>query len=199
MELINFNKEVVLLFVGGLISLITSVVLIIVQKLLNNHGKINIFYKFTYLNDDISCGLNIDKNSGRKALMIPISFEFQNTSNSNKVIRNINLLLCNGNKIISEMKQAEYSTQTQENTLMKNEYGTYNNSYSFCITPLSIIKEKCLYIFKIDSNKNGIDFDNIKLRYYDERNKEKIFLLKMIDKSRFQNSFKVDGKWNLVE
>lgn len=199
MELINFNEEVVLLFVGGLISLITSIVLIIVQKFLNGHGKTIIFYKFTNLNDEFSCGLITNENNSGKMLVIPISFEFQNTSYSNKVIRDINLLLCKGNKVISEMKQSEYSTQKQEKNLIKNEYGTYNNSYSFCITPLSIIKEKCLYIFKIDSNKNEIDFDNIKLRYYDEHNKEKIFLLKMIDKSGFQNSFKVDEKWNLVE
>ena len=108
---------------------------------------------------------------------------------------------------LSSAKQSSVAKKIKSHIDQANSFfeGTDDNVLTAPLTLFYAIQNYAKAIYLVNypnlslAGSHGIDFDNIKLRYYDENNKEKIFLLKMIDKSRFQNSFKVDGKWNLVE
>lgn len=184
MNNVVFDKDILLVFLGGLIGFFSSLCILIVEWLFNRKGKIKIYYKF------ISSSLThkpwgiYEGGSNRIFFDIPVSFEFQNTSKTTRVIRDVSLELYLRNEFVAKFVQGEYGTKSKkvngvETDLEKYNFGAENSSYSFVLNECSIQKQKCFYVFSIDENEvNKYKFDRIKICYYNERDKKKSYVLK---------------------
>lgn len=205
---LDYN-EVILIVIGAGIGFVGSCLTMLTQSWMNKRGKLNIFYRFIYqkFSDGTGWGFGVSSD-GKKSFTVPVVFEFQNTSNTTRVIRDVSLLLYNGDKCIGKMKQLEYIHNTQRNIiqgrmeLKETEYyfGTEKGSYSFVLEPRSIQRQKCEYAYKI--NESEIDenrFDRIKACYYDEKNKAKYFDVKEINGNWETKHYKADEDWILLK
>lgn len=209
-ELINnssFFNEIILILLGAIIGFVSSIGTIIVQKNLDKKGKLNIFYKRTSLfGSDGLPGEITDKDiDGYYNCSIPLYLELQNTSNSTRVIRDFCLILYNKGKRVDKMYQISkmHSTIKKGSEITEEEYfefGCDKNSYSFVLPPRSIQRQQCWfeYQYKIDSQEE-VCFDEVKVRYFDEKNKEKIFDFQKIDECKKNQQFTIDQEWNLIK
>lgn len=68
-------KDILLLFIGGLISLITSISLLWVQRKLDRSGNLLIFYKIIFHPSGQRPGFF--RNSNGMSFIIPIAFDLQ--------------------------------------------------------------------------------------------------------------------------
>lgn len=178
------EKDITLLLIGAGISIVSSFLTLYINKLFDRIGKLRIFYKIVCLPGGEEGGFYIDSDSDMIHFTVPISFEFQNTSNTPRIIRNLNISLYNDNKYISKMIQAE---STSNKTLRGSElisvkeynYGANHGTYSFLVSPHSISAYNCLFILSIPTSKvDNYIFDHLRLIYYNERNhKKELFLL----------------------
>lgn len=170
--------------IGGAIGFLSSIGTVIVTHLINKKGKLNIYYKFiSSPNIHQPWGVyNGELNT--IYLDIPVVFEFQNTSNSTRVIRDVSLEIFSGNRFVAKLHQCEFirSEKKKDGVIFETtttDFGTENNSYSFVLPPRSIQKQKCDYLLKIDKNETDkYSFDSIVISYYNERNKKKSFTVK---------------------
>jgi len=80
----------------------------------------------------------------------------------------------------------------------KEVYYGNNGGYSFIADPRSIKRYECQFSIKKESFEGDSDFDEIKLRYFDECDNEKIFHLKFVKDCWNICSFKIDDDWNLL-
>ena len=201
---IDWN-EVILLLIGAAIGLISSLATTIIQKHLDQKGKMNIFYKFIHSkgSNNHSWGFT-NTNDGRIYFSVPVVFEFQNTSNTTRVIRDVSILLFRENKFIARMLQIEYGmTTSRENGVVTKEtkfyYGSENGSYSFVLAPRSIQKQECHYTLTIPVSKiEEMAFTQIVIRYHDENNKAHYFHAKDIFVSWEPKYFDADREWILL-
>lgn len=202
----TFNQEITMLIIGAVLGLVASLFTMVAQRLLDKKGKLHIFYRFSYQRGmgGRSWGFE-DDNDGKPYFVIPVVFEFQNTSNTTRVIRDVSLLLYNGKTLVAKMEQQEHLHITKKtgNIITKEEdyyYGTDNCSYSFVIPPRSIQRQECEYMLTIKtSDKEQKQFDTIKARYYDERNKEHYFEIREIEGSWNKKLYPVDEEWMLFK
>ena len=202
----NFNTEVLMLLIGAGLGLLASLFTMIVQRWLDRKGKLNIFYRFCHQKGTNGRSWGFENSEdGRIYLTIPVVFEFQNTSNTTRVIRDVSLLLYNGKHLVGKMLQMDHlhitnrkgKTVTDESDLY---FGTDKGSYSFVIPPRSIQRQECEYMFIIDMREaREKQFDTIKARFYDERNKAKTFNLRQIENSWKAKLFPVDDEWQLFK
>ena len=150
--------EISLVVIGAVLGFALSIVTTLINKAIDKHGKLHLFYKLVYQK---STGekARIDSQGGETYLTIPLYFEFQNTSNTARVIRDVCLYLYyNGNKV-AKMNQIQYTrdSSTQE---IKNTFGGDKNSYSFVLPPLSIQKQECEFLYKVSTPKiEDLPFD----------------------------------------
>ena len=190
MECQNFNSEwfdICLVIIGAVLGFALSIITYVVNKAIDKHGKMHIFYKIVYQkNTEKAAG--IYTKDFDMYLIIPMFFELQNTSNTSRVIRDVCLYLYkNGNKV-AKMNQIQYSCDSSTKEI-KNNFGGEKNSYSFILPPLSIQKQECEFLYKVPTSKiDDYDFDEIKFSYYDEKNRtmECVF-------------YKAEQGWNGIE
>ena len=202
----SFFEDFILVLIGAIIGFFTSIGTIIVQKYIDRRGKINIFYRKTFIfGSNNICG-GIDKDApGFYSCTIPLYLEVQNISDSTRVIRDFCLVLYNKGKKVDKMWQLTnmHTTEKSGNEVIKEqnfEFGSEKNSYSFVIPPRSIQRQNCCFGYQYEINsENKIYFDEIKVRYFDEKNKEKIHTFQKIDNCRKNQKFPVDNEWILVE
>ena len=198
-------NEVILLFIGAAIGLVSSLATTVIQKHLDQKGKLNIYYKFIHSkgSDNHSWGFT-NTNDGRIYLSIPVVFELQNTSNATRVVRDVSILLFREAKFIARMLQIEYGMTTRrENGVVTKEtkfyYGSENGSYSFVLAPRSIQKQECHYTLTIPVSKiEEMAFTQIVIRYHDENNKAHYFHAKDIFVSWEPKYFDADREWILL-
>ena len=132
------------------------------------------------------------------AFVIPMIFEFQNTSNTTRVIRDVSLILCNDENFVAKMIQIDHivSTKKTGNTVtdLKDTFlGEKNGSYSFVLPPRSIQKQKCEYLHTFEpSRPNEYGFNKLVLRYFDESNKAHYFEIKDLSDLWDVKQYKVD-------
>lgn len=195
----NFNTEIVMLILGAVLGLMASIITMIAQRWLDRKGKLNIFYRFCYQkNGKGQSWCFEDGADGQKFFTVPVVFEFQNTSNTTRVIRDVSLLLYNGKDLVAKMIQLDHLHTTKrkgsEITEEKDLYfGTDKGSYSFVIEPRSIQRQECEYMHIISrSDILENTFDTIILRYYDERNCAKSYTIRKIDGNWERQNFDVD-------
>ena len=195
-------KEIIMLILGAALGLISSFLTIIVQRIMDRKGKLNVFYKFTNqkgMNGD-SWGF-YDNNDGYVSFILPIVYEFQNTSNTSRAIRDMRIHLYKGESHIAKMKQLDLiHITTLRGSQVKGEedcfFGTDKGSYSFVIQPRSIQRQECEYMYKIGYQELSVNmFDTIVASYYDEKNKIKYFRLKKIERCWDDQTYQADDDW----
>jgi len=199
-------NEIILLVVGAGIGIVASVATILVQKWIDMRGKLHIFYRFTYQKGMGKNGWGFGEGeTGNLFFAIPVVFELQNTSNTTRVIRDLSLLLYNGEKCISKMMQMDYmktTRRTGNNVTEEKEhwFGTEKGSYSFVLEPRSIQRQVCEYMLVIPkAEKEKYVFDKIMARYYDEKNKAIYFEVRKVNNVWEQKFYDIDEEWNLLK
>ena len=202
----SLSTEIFMLVLGAILALVASLTTVIIERVMDKKGKLNIFYCFCYQKTGRreSWGFK-DSEDGRKFFTVPVVYEFQNTSNTTRVIRDVSLLLYNGNTFVAKMIQLDHlnirKRKGDEVTEEKDWYfGTDKGSYSFVLAPRSIQRQECEYMHIVDCcNVEDNKFDTIKLRYFDERNNEKVFTIRSIDSCWEKKNFDADAEWILVK
>lgn len=162
--------EVWLIVIGAILGFVLSIITTLVNKAIDKHGKMRIFYKLVY-QKSTEKKARIDVKGGYTYLTIPLYLELQNTSNTARVMRDVCLYLYQDGKKVAKMVQIQYTKDHKTNEI-KNSYGGEKNSYSFVLPPLSIQKQECEFLYKVSTSKiDEYAFDEIRLAYYDERNR----------------------------
>lgn len=162
--------EILLVIIGAVLGFALSIITTLVNKVIDKHGKLHLFYKLVY-QKSTGKKARIDSQGGETYLTIPLYFELQNTSNTARVIRDVCLYLYNNGNKVAKMNQIQYTrdSTTQE---IKNTFGGEKNSYSFVLPPLSIQKQECEFLYKVSTSKiEELPFDEIRFSYYDEKNR----------------------------
>lgn len=200
----SFNHELIMLLIGAALGLFASLFTMVVQRMLDKKGKLQIFYRFSYQRGMGGRSWGFDENlDGTINFVVPVVFEIQNTSNTTRVIRDVSLILYNGKQMVAKMAQQEHLhiTSRRGNTVTKEEdiyYGTENGSYSFVIPPRIIQRQECEYTYAVKlCDKDSHQFDTIKARYYDERNKAHYFELRKVENCWAKKLFPIDEEWRL--
>lgn len=162
--------EISLVVIGAVLGFALSIVTTLINKAIDKHGKLHLFYKLVYQKSS-GKKARIDSQSGETYLTIPLYFEFQNTSNTARVIRDVCLYLYNNGSQVAKMIQIQYTRDSSTNEV-KNSFGGDKNSYSFVLPPLSIQKQECEFLYKVTTSKiEELPFDEIRFSYFDEKNR----------------------------
>ena len=190
----NFNmlEQIILVFVGALISIITTVVNKLIDAWIDNQGDINLYRKIVYIKNSTipSVGIINDKND--QVLSIPLWVEIQNIKKTPIIIRDFSLVIYKDNKRIKKMKQANFQTDYIDGQHVKLYYGD-EGRYSFLLNPESIMKYDLLFLLR--RSESDLDFNKIKIEYYDSKNEKVTSDLLNNLKSWDDRSINVDEDW----
>ena len=178
------NKEFVLLIVGALISLVSTLIGFFAQTyftyLLSNKGKVIIYIKSVY-SKSTKMAWGFSATSDGILFNVPLWIELHNTKSTKQIIRNVNLSLYSCNKYVCNMKQAtHYSTKKEK------EYFGDNGSNSFLLDG-GEIKRFDLEFFLLQKDFKGESFDDVRLSYYDTSDKHKEISI-----------FKINSAWKIT-
>lgn len=185
-------EQIILVFVGALISIITTVVNKLIDAWIDNQGDINLYRKIVYIKNSTipSVGIINDKNG--QVLSIPLWVEIQNIKKTPIRIRDFSLVIYKDNKRIKKMKQANFQTDYIDGQHVKLYYGD-EGRYSFLLYPESIMKYDLLFLIR--KSECDVDFDEIKIEYYDSKNEKVTSDLLNNLKSWDDRSINVDEDW----
>ena len=177
----NMYKQILLICIGALISILTTVINKFVDGWLNKRGEVIIYRKRVYQQNSTNRTMEVYVHDNNETLLVvPLWIEIQNTKKTPVIIRDFSLELYKNGDKIKKMKQISH----QKNSSLEPEicYGD-NGNYSFLIKPESIMRYNLLYSLK--KNDCEIDFDEIKIVYYDSKNK------------KITEKFQTMDSWNL--
>ena len=188
--MITIKQEIILLLIGAAIGFISSIGTTIVAELLKRQGEVKIYYKivFSKANNDKTWGFFRSENE--IIFEVPMWVELQNTSNGVRVIRDLNILLFKDGKQIFQM--------TQINKYDDSWYGN-EGAYSFVLQPRSLKKYDLHFAIKKSEMNDNYKFDEIKLRYFDEKDKKHIFTLKKLKQCWEIGNLNRNDKWKLAD
>ncbi len=198
-------NEVWYIIIGALIGLVSSIGIIVVERMMDRKGKLNIFYQILSNTTTKTLSYSFKNTYDKKVIFtIPVMFELQNTSNVPRVIRDLNFILCMDNIIVENMTQQDHVTTfdwkedgTHEDHAF--DFGTEKSSYSFVLEPRSIQKQVCLFTSVIElAEKDKKSFNSIVARYYDETNKPHYFKVANIENCWNKNELQGNGDWVLL-
>lgn len=177
--------------IGAAIGFLSSVGIIIVERLFDRSGKLKIYAKIVYnLNGNETWGF-YERSEGL-FFCVPLWIELENTSNITRTIRDADLILFKGKTKVAEMIQINKSIKGDREFYFANE-----GSYSFILDPKSIHQYECYFKIKYNPEKNQA-FDKIMLRYFDERDNEQFFTLATVDGDWKTKQFPITGKWQYL-
>lgn len=182
-----YLKEIILIFVGAIVSIFTTVVSKIMDNWLKQRGDFHIYGK-VILNKKIEYFCQKKDIS----LIIPVGIEIQNSKKISIIIRDLNLILYkNGNKVkeMSQIKEMEF----RKNDFSKETKYGENGQYSFVIKPESIIRYDLLFI----ADGNSEEFDEVRISYYNSKNSRKIKKFKKINTIK-NKQISIDESWILI-
>lgn len=188
------QRDIVLLILGALISLLTTICLQLVQFLITkyqtNRGKVNVYTKSVY-SKLTSKPWGIYRLNSGDSLIVPLWIELHNTKGKKEVVRNLNLILYNKDKKIKSMVQSSHYRNSE------GEIEPYGNegTYTFILEPESIIRYDLEFTLKKDVN---LEFDRVKISYYNTKDKYCEFLLFDILDGWKTKSTKIDDEWGKV-
>lgn len=178
------SKEFVLLIVGALISLVSTLIGFFAQTyftyLLSNKGKVIIYIKSVY-SKSTNMAWGFSATSDGILFNVPLWIELHNTKSTKQIIRNVNLSLYSCNKYVCTMKQATHYSSKGE-----KEYFGDNGSNSFLLDG-GEIKRFDLEFFLLQKKCKGESFDDVRLSYYDTSGKHKEITI-----------FKINSAWEIT-
>lgn len=179
---IDWN-QIILLVIGAFITMVFTYL----PKIFD-YKKLNIFYRrYEYNSTSKGWGYN------GTIFSLPIVFEFQNTSNSNKALRDISLYAYKDEVMVA--KFVNCSRTVERNTeITKIEYGTENNLYSIVVPAKSVKSMNTLFALKKDESLL-IGFNKIYIKFYDEKGKKHFVHLFNVDDCWSETLNKKDEDW----
>ncbi len=192
------EKDIILIVIGAIIGFVSSMGMLVIERIFEREGKIKIYYKFISTKSDQRPWGIRKYETNMLSMVIPLVFEIQNTSNITRVIRDVNVEMFKEKEFVGKMIQIEY--EEDRKNIEKTSYGDEDNSYSFVLNPRSIKRYRCLFTYHIDTNNiNEKDFDKLYISYYDENdNKIKLIAKKNLDGWR-TNNLLPDRDWILLK
>ena len=183
--------EFTLLVYSALFSLIGSFIgfllQVIVSTSLSNRGKVKIYIKSTS-HKLISRVWGFDNSVNGMVFGVPLSIELHNTKSRKQIIRNMNLVLYDRGEQVRKMRQVTFSEKANE----KFFYGE-NGAYSFLIDAYEI-KRFDLY-FAISQKEFNSDFDEVRISYFDSKDKYHEFKIFEISEPWIISKNKTDDYW----
>lgn len=170
------------MFIGSIITIITGIIIFSIQSvlkyILNRKGNLNIYYKHVNSNLDSKPMGKIKETKNSYKIIVPLWIEIHNTKEIKQVIRNLNLLAFYKNKEVDSFTQLNHYSDA------RLPYAN-NGSYSFIIESNDIKHYELLFVL-YSENK----IDELKVRYFDKKDKKKLFSLIKFDddmKNGYQN------------
>ncbi|MDU2583527.1 MAG: hypothetical protein E7C82_07515 [Anaerococcus hydrogenalis] len=185
-------EQIILVFVGALISIITTVIIRLVDAWLDNRGDVNLYRKIVYIKNSNVPSIGILNDNNDQILRIPMWVEIQNTKKTPIIIRDFSLVLYKDNKPVKKMKQVNFQTDSIDGKQVKSYYGD-EGRYSFLLKPESIMRYDLL--FALRRSECDLDFDEIKIVYYDSKNEKVTSDLLNNLNSWDDRSINVDEDW----
>lgn len=168
-----FTIQIVYLFIAAFLGFAFSILTMVITHIMNNRGHLTIYGKIVHCKFNRKETWGVQKNKeGEIVFHVPLWLEILNTSNTTRVIRDLNLGLFNNGEQIGLM--------TQVNKTDQESYGC-EGAYSFVISPRSLLKVDCHFKKEKNDLSQGSIFNEIKVVYYNEKNKKRSLLLKKID------------------
>lgn len=204
-ELVDWS-EIIMLIIGAAIGLCGSLITLWVERCWNRRGKLLIYYKaVNQKTSNRGWGFEFSSNDINWYFSFPVYFEFQNTSNTTRVIRDVNVLLYNGAQQVAAMHQIGPIHMTfRKGSEITNErdyqFGDEKGSYSFVLPPRSIQRQECLFSYKVEPEmREQYRFDQLYLRYYDEQNRPHEYFMRDITKCWEFQLHNSDEEWTLLK
>lgn len=186
----TIHQEIYLLIIGAVIGFISSIGTTIVAELIKNQGKIKLYFKIVYSKNVNGRTWGFHHGSDGLIFEVPLWIEAQNTSNATRVIRDLNIVLFRDGKELIQMTQ-----------INKNNDEWYGNegAYSFVMQPRSLKKYDCHFVIRKNQMGENFQFDEIRICYFDEKNKVHIYPLETIERSWELGNLNRVGIWKLVK
>ena len=175
--------------IGAAIGFVSSVGIIVSERLIDRAGIVKVYARIVYQQTTNPTSWGFDDGQGEIYLKVPVWLELENLSNAPRVVRDVNLVLFNRTERVAEMVQINRRGTGEHAQIFGN-----NGGYSFVLEPRSIQRYECFYSLKQDLQKSEV-FDRIKLRYYDEKDKEHLLLLGKVDGDWSVKEFPRSAKW----
>lgn len=195
MKEILMQHEVQMLLLGAIISLISSLFgmlsQIFVSYLLENKGKVKLYIKSVY-NKNTGAPWGFYGSSDEMIFNVPLWIEIHNTKSRKQIVRNINLILYNGKQQIGRMVQISHYTNSKEVFY----YGD-NGAYSFLLEANEIRRFDLEFAIKKKEIKS--DFTEVRLAYFDSRDKYREYKVFDVLKSWEASSNRIDSDWRLMK
>lgn len=190
------QQEVLILILGSIISLISTIIGFFAQtfvtSILANKGKVKIYIKSVY--NKMTGKPWGFQNSAFQGLMfdVPLWIEIHNMKSTKQVIRNINLVLYNHKKVISKTVQLSHYEEDGES----KPYGE-NGSYTFLLAG-NEIKRFDLEFAILQKDIEGKNFDEVRISYYDSKdNYHETPIFKINEPWKISKN-KIDNDWRLI-
>lgn len=196
MEKLFQQQEVLILILGSIISLISTMIGFFAQtfvtSILANKGKVKIYIKSVY--NKMTGKPWGFQNSAFQGLMfdVPLWIEIHNMKSTKQVIRNINLVLYNHKKVISKTVQLSHYEEDGES----KPYGE-DGSYTFLLAG-NEIKRFDLEFAILQKDIEGKNFDEVRISYYDSKdNYHETPIFKINEPWKISKN-KIDNDWRLI-
>ena len=190
------DMDVLSAVIGGALGFVASAGTLTAEKIWDRVGRLSIYYRIlSDKRDPINIFGTSDSSDGL-AFVLPLAFELQNTSDTARIMRDVSFNLYKGGCFVDEMTQVGQSGSKGDS---QKEYGGDNQSYSFVIQPRSIQKLYGTYVYVPGCNyEKERDFDEIRLRYFDERNRVREYHLRYVKNPWKQRNMDGDKEWILL-
>jgi len=185
----TIQQEILLIIIGAAIGFISSIGTTIVAELIRKKGKVKLYYKIVFSKYHNGWTWGFRDGSDGTVFEVPLWIEIQNTSNAVRVIRDLNILLFSEGKELSQMMQI---------TNFKDVWYGNKGAYSFVLQPGSLNKYDLHFLIKKNEMGDNFKFDEIRLRYFDERDKKHIFVLEKIEQCWEMGSLNRESIWKLA-
>lgn len=183
----------ILSLIGGAIGFIASMCVLVVEKVWDKLGSLKIFYRIISGGEQIVEKFGTTRaTDGTNLFIIPMVFELQNTTNTTHVIRDVSINLYYQGRYIDKMIQVN-KIENDENS---KAYGGENQTYSFVVEAKSIRKVYGTFIYTPKrGNLEEYEFDEIRLKYYDEKNRMREFHIRYVNEPWKQKNIAGDIDW----
>ena len=186
--------EFTLLVYSALFSLIGSFIgfllQVIVSNILSNRGKVKVYIKSVYNKINYQ-PWGFDTTVTGLIFSVPLWMEIHNTTAKKQIIRNLNLVLYKDDKQVAKMTQISHYEKSSQ-TLFYGE----NGAYSFLIDAFEI-KRYDLY-FAIYKKEVNDDFDEVRISYYDSKDKYHEFKIFEITEPWVVSKNEIDNDWRPI-
>ena len=186
--------EFTLLVYSALFSLVGSFIgfllQVIVSSILSNRGKVKIYIKSVY-NKLSGRAWGFEDSVSEMFFTVPLWIEIHNTTAKKQIIRNLNLVLYKNNSQVAKMTQMNYYEKSNQTFF----YGE-NGAYSFLVDAYEI-KRFDLY-FAISQKEFNSDFDEVRISYFDSKDKYHEFKTFEITNPWVVSKNKIDNDWRPI-